>query len=79
MSSSRCGFSPLEAITAATRHGALALGVEADYGTVEPGKVADLVVVHGHPQADIRRLRDVTHVIKMGQVHRVSRRLLNNP
>ncbi len=76
---SRCGFSPLEAITAATRHGALALGVEADYGTVEPGKVADLVVVRGHPQADIRRLRDVTHVIKMGQVHRVSRRRLNNP
>ena len=56
-----------------------ALGVEADYGTVEPGKVADLVVVRGHPQADIRRLRDVTHVIKMGQVHRVSRRRLNNP
>ena len=66
----RCGLTPLEAITAATRNGALALGVERDYGTVRKGKVADLVVLSADPSADIRNTTKIIYVIKGGHVHR---------
>lgn len=65
----KCGFSALEAITTATLHGARALGIERDFGTVEPGRLADLIVVAGDPAADIRNLRRVSYVIKRGHVH----------
>jgi imidazolonepropionase-like amidohydrolase len=47
------GFSPLEAIEAGTRVGAQVLGLEKELGTIEEGKLADLVVVDGDPLADI--------------------------
>lgn len=50
------GLSPMEAIVAATRNGALALGQGDKMGTVEPGKLADLLVVRGDPLADLRSL-----------------------
>ena len=51
------GLGAAEAIRAATEGGAVALGL-ADVGTVEPGKLADLVVVRGDPLADVRVLTD---------------------
>jgi imidazolonepropionase-like amidohydrolase len=42
---SKCGLTPLEAITTATRNGATALGIEKSYGTVTKGKTADLVIL----------------------------------
>ena len=47
------GFSPLEAVEAGTRVGAQVLGLDHDLGTIEEGKLADLVVVGGDPLADI--------------------------
>ncbi len=54
----RVGLSPLEAIVAATRSAAEALGLGARTGTVEPGKWADLLIVDGDPLADLGLLRD---------------------
>jgi imidazolonepropionase-like amidohydrolase len=47
------GFSPLEAIEAGTRVGAQVLGLEKELGTIEEGKLADLVAVDGNPLDDI--------------------------
>lgn len=60
------GLSTSDALVAATRHGAANLGMADRLGTIEPGKVADLVLVDGDPLADIRALRRVRHVIKDG-------------
>jgi imidazolonepropionase-like amidohydrolase len=65
----RAGLTPLEAITAATRHGARALGIEREYGTVAVGKVADLVVLRADPIADIANTRSVVLVVKGGVAH----------
>jgi imidazolonepropionase-like amidohydrolase len=48
------GFTPMEAIVAATRVGAECLDLDRDVGTIEPGKYADLVIIDGDPLADIR-------------------------
>jgi imidazolonepropionase-like amidohydrolase len=64
------GLTPLEAITAATSTAARTVGRENDLGTVEEGKIADLVVLGGDPTVDIQRLADVLYVIKGGQVRR---------
>ncbi len=47
-------LSTLEGITAATRGSACALGLAEEVGTIEPGKVADLVIVDGDPLVDVR-------------------------
>jgi imidazolonepropionase-like amidohydrolase len=52
------GFSPLEAITCATRNGAELMRMQDRIGTLVPGKLADLVVVDGDPLRDIAVLQD---------------------
>jgi imidazolonepropionase-like amidohydrolase len=52
------GFSPLEAIGCATRNGAELMRMADRIGTLERGKLADLVVVDGDPLADIALLQD---------------------
>jgi imidazolonepropionase-like amidohydrolase len=64
------GLSPLEAIASATSVGAAAIGVDADLGSVEIGKVADLVVYAADPSDDISALRRPSHVIKGGKLVR---------
>jgi imidazolonepropionase-like amidohydrolase len=54
----RFGISPLDVIRWATRNGAELAGVEAELGTVEAGKLADLLVVDGDPTVDISVLGD---------------------
>lgn len=56
------GFSPLEAIVAASRNGAIALRMEDQIGTVEPGRAADLLVTDGDPSQDVRILLDKTRI-----------------
>lgn len=64
------GFTPLEAIRAATSTAARALNLAGELGTVAPGKLADLLVVDGDPVRDIKVLQDrsrLTAVIKDGR------------
>lgn len=64
----RAGMTPMQALVASTRAGAELCGVRDLVGTVEEGKLADLVVVRRNPLADIRHLREVRWVMKAGQV-----------
>jgi len=60
------GMDPMDAIIAATRNGAEALGLEGQLGTIEEGKLADIIVIAGNPLADIDSLKRVYAVIKGG-------------
>jgi imidazolonepropionase-like amidohydrolase len=62
------GLSPMQAIQAATKVGAAYLGKEKELGTIEPGKLADLVVIDGDPLKDITQTRHIHTVIKDGDV-----------
>lgn len=64
------GLSPMAALVAATQNGAIAAGVGDERGTVEVGRIADLVVLGSDPLADIRATRDIRHVIVSGRRHR---------
>ena len=61
------GLSPLQAIHAATGAAARIIGAERDIGTVEVGKVADLVILDADPVADIRNTRKIWTVLQSGQ------------
>lgn len=63
----KAGLSPATVIQAATINAARALGVDSQYGSVEVGKVADLVVVVENPMQDLQTLAQPTAVIKAGQ------------
>jgi imidazolonepropionase-like amidohydrolase len=62
------GMTPIQAIQAATRSAAQALGREGDVGAIAVGRYGDLIAVDGDPLADIRQLEDVDVVIKGGVV-----------
>lgn len=64
------GMSPLEAIRAATLNGAWAVNQLASLGTLEAGKLADLVLLGADPLADIRNTRSVRLVMQGGRVVR---------
>ena len=66
------GMTPMQAVVAATGWAAECLGLEKDIGTVQQGKVADLVVVDGDPLQDITILQDKSRiklVMKEGKVY----------
>ena len=58
-----------EALRAATIEGARYLGMEDDLGTVEAGKLADLVVLGSDPLEDIRSSADVRYVVRGGELY----------
>ena len=60
------GFTPVQAIKISTLNGAVYLGREREIGTIEAGKQADLVLVDGDPERDIRQLRRMEIVFKKG-------------
>ena len=62
----QAGFTPMEAIQAATLVPARAMGIEKESGTVEKGKRGDLILVNGNPLDDIHNLRNVEYVITNG-------------
>jgi len=66
-----CGFTPLEAISVATRDNAFALGLAGEVGVLEAGKLADVIVLDRDPVADIRVLQGGQHlacIVKDGKV-----------
>ena len=67
MSMTELGLSPMQAILAATRDAAAALGILDSVGTIEPGKEADLLLVEGNPAEDISALRRVITVFQGGR------------
>ena len=64
----RSGATPWQAIEAATRNGAAICGVGDALGTIEKGKIADLIVVGDNPLADVDNVRKLQLVIKDGVV-----------
>ena len=60
------GLSPIDAIRAATVNAQRALGREAQSGTIEVGKLAELILLHADPLADIGNLRRIKAVIQAG-------------
>ena len=65
----RAGLSPLDVISAATRIPAEMMGQGDQLGTVEKGKLADMVIVDGDPLSDLRALRHLKLIIKDGKAH----------
>lgn len=61
------GMPPLEAIKAATLVGARAAGREADMGSIQPGKLANFVILRADPVVDIDNIRTIETVIKRGR------------
>ena len=64
----KCGATTWQALTAATTNAAQMCGVGSELGTVEPGKLADLIVVGSNPLDDIEHLRDLQMVFKEGKL-----------
>jgi imidazolonepropionase-like amidohydrolase len=62
----QAGFTPMEAIQAATIVPARAMGLDQESGTVEKGKRGDLILVDGNPLENIRNIRNVEYVIANG-------------
>lgn len=62
-----CGLSPYEALQTATVNAARILGNQADFGTVEPGKIADLVLLESNPLEDLGNITRVKAVFLGGQ------------
>ena len=64
------GMTPMQAIQAATSSAADLLGHSSEFGSIKPGKFADVIAVFGDPLADIRTLEDVKFVMKAGKIYK---------
>jgi imidazolonepropionase-like amidohydrolase len=62
----QAGMSPMDVLVAATRNGARTMGRGDQTGTLEPGKLADLVVLAADPTADIANVQQVRYVMRGG-------------
>ena len=62
------GMTPMEALHTATINPARSLGFDKDLGSIEPGKLADLVIIDGDPLADIRQSDRITQVMQNGRL-----------
>jgi len=62
------GFTPMESLQTATSNPARFLGMEARFGSVEPGKIADLVLLSANPLEDIRNTRKISIVVANGRL-----------
>ncbi len=64
----KAGLTPMESIQAATRNPAMYLGLDRSVGTIEKGKLADIVVLSANPLEDINNTRKVNAVIFQGRM-----------
>ncbi|ASZ12732.1 amidohydrolase family protein [Chitinophaga pendula] len=63
----QAGLTPVQAITVATGNAARTLKIDRQTGTIEKGKLADLLILDGNPADDIKNTRKITAVYKAGQ------------
>jgi imidazolonepropionase-like amidohydrolase len=63
----KAGLTPLEAITVATKNASQVLRINDRYGSLEKGKVADLIVLNGNPVNNIKNTRSIMAVYKSGK------------
>jgi Tol biopolymer transport system component/imidazolonepropionase-like amidohydrolase len=63
------GMTPLQAIRAATLHGAQYLGLDGDIGSLETGKLADLIVLNHNPLENIQNSESILYVMKNGRLY----------
>ncbi len=64
-----CGVSEMDALLAVTRQGAELCGVASKLGTLEVGKIADIIAVERNPLTDITALKEVRLVMKDGKIY----------
>ena len=64
------GFSNIDAIIAATKNGAKAIGIDKTNGTIEASKIANLVVLNKNPIEKIENIESVFFVIKDGRIYK---------
>ncbi|MFI4966889.1 MAG: amidohydrolase family protein [Caulobacterales bacterium] len=62
------GIKPFDVLTIATHNGAVLLGKADQLGSVEPGKLADLLLLNADPTADINNVKNIALVMKGGQI-----------
>jgi imidazolonepropionase-like amidohydrolase len=67
------GLSPIEAIKAATIVPAQTLNLDKESGTIEAGKLADLILIDGNPLKQISEIRNVKFVVKNGRMYDTAR------
>jgi imidazolonepropionase-like amidohydrolase len=67
---SEAGMTPMQIIVAATRNAAHVCGLEAELGTLEVGKLADILITNGDPLNDLSALTQVQIVIHGGEIIR---------
>ena len=65
----QAGLTPMEALVAATRNAAMVIGVEDQLGTVEAGKLADLLILTANPLDDINNIRKIETVVYKGKAY----------
>ncbi len=63
------GLSNFQALQVATLHGAESLGLDEDLGSIEAGKLADLVIFEKNPLEDLRNTNSIKYVVKNGRVY----------
>lgn len=63
------GMTPMEALRAGTQHGADYIGMGHALGSLEPGKMADLVILDANPLEDIQHTEKIAYVIKNGRMY----------
>jgi imidazolonepropionase-like amidohydrolase len=64
----QAGLSPIDSIKAATKNAAELLGAEQRLGTIEKGKLADIVIADGTPSSNISDIGRIDTVIKNGRI-----------
>jgi imidazolonepropionase-like amidohydrolase len=63
------GMTPMQALRTGTLNGAKALGMDKDIGSLEVGKLADMVVMNTNPLENIRNTRDIAYTVANGRVY----------
>lgn len=66
----KCGQTPMQAIQSATINAATLIGKPEEFGSIAPGKYADIIAVSGDPLGDVRALEHVAFVMKEGKIYK---------